>query len=172
MRRVAMVAAVMVGLALLASPARADGQVANCGGDQPLGVLTCSVVRPAMIDGTSFAGDGGSSAGYQWVGSLDAPARGTLTLDYTYTGIFNTLFAKLGIRLSTDQPTCLEEPFESESGLGGPLDRRRGSRTDQCAGDLRRAGDLHRDLRAATDSLGGSFIGVLTAPTVTFTPVG
>lgn len=172
MRRIALVAAVIVGLSLLASPARADGQVANCGGVQPLGVLTCSVVGPAMIDGTSFAGDGGSSAQFQWVGSLDAPAKGTLTLNYTYTGIFNTLFAKLGMRLSTDQPSCVEEPFESSRNWVDP------STSDGVPGQISLrvtcAGPVTYTVtsRAATDSLGGSFIGVLTAPTVTFTPIG
>ncbi len=172
MRRIALIAAMLVGLSLLASPARADGQVANCGGDQPLGVLTCSVVGPAMIDGTSFAGDGGSSAQYQWVGSLNASAAGTLRLDYTYTGIFNTLFAKLAIRLSSDQPTCLDEPFESarnwvdpstEDGIPGQISLR-----VSCPGPV----TYTVTSRAATYSLGGSFIGVLTAPTVTFIPRG
>ena len=171
MRRIGLVTAIIAGLSLLASPARADGQIANCGGDQPLGVLTCSVVGQAMIDGTSFAGDGGSSAQYQWVGSFTAAAKGTLTLDYTYTGIFNTLFAKLAIRLTTDQPTCLQEPLESSrdwvdpstaDGVPGQISVR-----VTCPGPV----TYTVTSRAATYSLGGSFIGVLTTPTVTFTPL-
>src|ERR1700712_2587799 len=168
MRRVALVAVMMAALCLLASPARADGSVANCGGDQPLGVLTCTVAGPAMIDGTSFNGDGGSSAQYQWVGSITAPAGSTLTLNYTFANIYNTLFAKIGMRLTYDQPTCESISHQSSrdwvdpstaDGVPGQINLR-----VYCAGPL----TYTITSRAASYSLGGSYTGVLTAPSVTY----
>jgi len=168
MRRIALIAVMVAGLWLSASPASASGEVLNCGGDAPLGVLTCSVTGPAMIDGTSFVGDGGSSAQYQWVGSITAPAKGILTLNYLYTDIFNTLFSKVGMRLTVDQPTCT---YNSHTSIRDWVDP---STADGVPGQisLRVAcpGPLTYTItsRAATYSLGGSFVGVLATPTVTF----
>jgi len=168
MRRIALVAVMVAGLWLAASPAGASGEVANCGGDDALGRLTCSVTGPAMIDGTSFVGDGGSSAQYQWVGSVTAPASGVLTLNYVYTGIYNSLFAKLGMRLTVDQPTCDNNDHASNrvwvdpataDGVPGQISLR-----VACAGPV----TYTITSRAATYSLGGSFVGVLARPTVTF----
>jgi hypothetical protein len=152
------------------TPGTANAEVLNCGGVGTLGTLTCTVTGPAMIDGTSFAGDGGSSSQYQWVGSLDASGPGVLRLDYTYTGIFNSLFAKIGIRLTVDQPTCLAEPHESERNWVDPATAdgvaQHISVAVRCAGPV----DYTITSRAATYSLGGSYIGYLEAPVLTFTP--
>jgi hypothetical protein len=120
-----------------------------------------------MIDGTSFVGDGGSSAQMQWTGTMVVDGPGTLTLTYTYTNIFNTLFAKVGMRLSISQPTC-NEPHESSRDWADPATwggvPHQTSVHVGCAGQL----DYTITSRAATYSLGGSFIGDLSTPTLTF----
>jgi hypothetical protein len=156
----ALVAVLAAGLlSLVSTPAGAD--VFDCGGDQPQGLLTCSTTGPAMINGNSFNGDGGSSAQLQWVGTLDASAPGTLVLDYTYSGVFNTLFSKIGMRLTVRQPTCAD-PSEtrrnwvdlaSEDGVPQQI-----SVPVSCAGPVM----YTITSRAATYSLGGSFTGQLT----------
>jgi hypothetical protein len=155
-----------VGLSVVLAPAaRAD--VFDCGGAQPQGVLTCITTGPAMINGNSFVGDGGSSAQLQWRGTTTAAAPGTLQLGYTYTGVFNSLFAKISLRLTISQPTC-EEPHDSErnwvdlSSADGV--RQQISVHVSCAGPV----DYTITSRAATYSLGGSFVGQLDLSTPTF----
>jgi hypothetical protein len=166
--RFAVVALVAAGLFVLA-PTSAGAEVPGCGGDQPLGALTCTVTGPAMIDGTAFAGDGGSSAQYQWVGATMVASPGTLTLEYTYSGIFNTLFARIGMRLTINQPDCVEEPHESRRNWVDPSAAdgvaQQISLRVSCAGPV----DYIITSRAATWSLGGSFVGNLMPPTLTFT---
>jgi hypothetical protein len=167
--RLALVAFIATALTVFAPAAAAQAEVLNCGGQQPLGLLTCTTTGPAMIDGTSFVGDGGSSAQMQWTGTMDAASSGTLTLTYTYTDIFNTLFAKIGMRLTINQPTC-GEPHESQRDWADPATmdgvlQQVGVQVS-CAGPF----DYTITSRAATYSLGGSFIGKLAPPTLTFTP--
>ncbi|MDQ6849186.1 MAG: hypothetical protein M3070_04270 [Actinomycetota bacterium] len=150
-----------------AYPATAGADVSGCGGTQPLGVLTCSTTGPAMIDANSFVGDGGSSAQYQWLGTINAATPGTLQLDYTYTGVFNTLFAKIGMRLTVRQPSC-DEPHESrrdwlDPSVSDGVPQRVSVRVS-CAGPV----NYTITSRVATYSLGGSFIGQLAPPTLTF----
>jgi len=167
--RLAVVAVIVAGLFVLVPSAAAEAEVLNCGGEQPLGVLTCTVSGPAMIDGTSFAGDGGSSAQYQWVRATAVATPGTLTLDYTYTGIFNTLFARIGMRLTVNQPACVEESHESHRNWVDPSTA--DGVAQQISVRLSCAGPVEYVItsRAATSSLGGSFVGDLTPPTLTFT---
>lgn len=166
--RLAVVTFIAAGLFIFI-PSTAEAEVLNCGGDQPLGTLTCTVSGPAMIDGTSFAGDGGSSAQYQWVGETTVGTPGTLTLAYTYTGIFNTLFAKIGMRLTVNQPVCVEEPHESRRNWVDPATA--DGVAQQVSVRLSCAGPVEYVItsRAATSSLGGSFVGDLMPPTLVFT---
>lgn len=151
--------------AVAATSAQADAF--GCGGPQPVGTLTCTTTGPAMINSFTFAGDGGSSAQLQWVGSTVVTEPGTLTLTYTYTGIYNTLFSKIGMRLTVHQPTC-EEPAESLRVWIDPatMDGIPGQVTVpvSCPGAV----GYTITSRAATYSLGGSFIGTLTHVAVDF----
>jgi hypothetical protein len=166
--RLAALALIAYVLAVI-TPSQAMADVLNCGGQQPLGDLTCSTTGPAMIDGSSFVGDGSSSAQLQWVGSTSVSTPGTLTLTYTYTDIFNTLFSKIGIRLTISQLAC-EEPHESlrdwvdpatMDGVPGQI-----SLYLNCVGTV----SYKITSRAATYSPAGSFIGKLTQTDLSFTP--
>lgn len=165
--RIALVTALAVGLAAICPPqARAD--VVGCGGSDSFGTLTCTTSGPASIDGYSFVGDGASSAQFQWRGATNAAAPGTLSLGYIYAGVYNTLFAKIGLRLTVSQPTC-DEPHDSKrnwidvsSSNGVPESI--GVRV-HCAGPVQ----YTITSRAATFSPGGSFIGALTLTSLTVT---
>ena len=150
-------------------PVAARAEVIGCGGQQALGLLTCTTTGPAMINGASFAGDGGSSAQMQWTGKLVAGTPGRLTLDYMYTDVFNTLFAKIGMRLTIRQPGC-SELQESHRDWVNPATW--GGVTHQISVPVDCAGDVDYTItsRAATYSLGCSFIGNLSEPSLTFVP--
>jgi hypothetical protein len=151
----------VLALGLVAVPSAANADVYGCGGQQPLGVLTCQTTGPAMINGDSFAGDGGSSAQFQWVGTIAAPAPGTLRLDYVYAGVYNTLFSKIGTRLTLRQPGC-DEPQESHRDWLDPSSM--DGVPQQVSVEVSCAGPVNYTItsRTATYSLGGSFVGQVT----------
>lgn len=163
------VLALIAAVVAIGAPSPAGAEVLNCGGQEPLGYLTCSTTGPAMIDGNSFVGDGSSSAQLQWVGSTTVASPGTLTLTYTYADIFNTLFAKIGIRLTISQPGC-EEAHESLRNWVDPatMDGVPG----QISVGVTCAGAVNYTItsRAATYSPAGSFVGKLTLTDLSFAP--
>jgi hypothetical protein len=124
-----------------------------------------------MINGNSFVGDGGSSAQHQWVGTMDVPSPGLLVLDYTYSGVFNTLFSRIGMRLTVRQPTCAD-PSETrrdwlDPSLSDGVPQQISVRVS-CAGPV----SYTITSRAATYSLGGSFVGQLTLGDLRFSAFG
>jgi hypothetical protein len=92
---------------------------------------------------------------------LDASTPGILLLDYTYSGVFNTLFSKIGLRLTVRQPTCTD-PSETRRNWVDPAADdgvpQQISVSVSCPGPVA----YTITSRAATYSLGGSFTGQLT----------
>ena len=164
--RLATVATVIAALTL-ALPAPADAEVVNCGAYESLGALTCTTTGPAMIDRTEFVGDGSSAAQWQWMGSTTVNQAGTLRLSYTYTKIYNTLYAKIGIRLTVSQPTC-DEGYESRRNWVDPATMdgvpAEVSVAVGCPGRVA----YRITSRAATYSTGGSYIGRLSEANLSF----
>lgn len=162
--RVTLFSLVLLGLAVQCPPS-AHADVSSCGGDQFLGALRCTTSGPASIDGQFFVGDGRSSAQLQWRGVTRSAAPGVLELRYTYDGIYNTLFSKIGMRLTVRQANCAQPQTTSRDWVDPSLSdgvSKRIAVPVHCAGAV----NYTITSRAATYSPAGSFVGRVTLNTL------